>query len=159
MPKPSIIPLKHHQQEHSASCLAACVVMALSHVGVSVPEAEVRRILKTRPYAGAHPINLLRLSELGYVGWPFEGTEQDLRQRIAAGQPVIVFLWTAVLRHWANRGGIDYQHTVVVVGWDDASVFVHDPILQYGPIELAWPEFRDAWRYTRQMMAVLEPPT
>jgi predicted double-glycine peptidase len=131
--------------------------MALSHAGVSVPEAEVRRILKTHPYAGAHPINLLRLSEFGYTGWPFEGTEQDLRQRVAEGQPVIVFLWTAALRHWAERGGIDYQHSVVAAGWDDSSVLVHDPMLQYGPIELSWSEFRDAWRYTRQMAAVIEP--
>ncbi|PKO21838.1 MAG: hypothetical protein CVU38_12670 [Chloroflexi bacterium HGW-Chloroflexi-1] len=157
MPKPSIIPLEHHQQEHSASCLAACAVMVWSHLGVSVPEAEMRRILKTRPYAGAHPINLLRLSELGYTGWPFEGTEQGLRQRVVEGQPVIVCLWTAVLRHWADRSGADYQHTVVVVGWDDSSVLVHDPVLQYGPIELSWSEFRDTWRYTRQMMAVIEP--
>jgi predicted double-glycine peptidase len=131
--------------------------MALSHLRVSVSEADVRRILKTRPYAGAHPINLLRLNELGYTGWPFEGTEQDLRQRVAAGQPVIVFLWTAALRHWADRGGVDYQHTVVVVGWDDAGVLVHDPMLSHGPTEVSWPGFREAWRYTRQMTAVIEP--
>ena len=43
MPKSPIIHLKHHQQEHSASCLAACVVMILSSWQVKVTEAEVRR--------------------------------------------------------------------------------------------------------------------
>ena len=61
MPKPSIIRLLHYQQEHSASCLAACVVMGLSRWQVEVAEAEVRRIIKTKPYSGTHPVNLLRL--------------------------------------------------------------------------------------------------
>ena len=36
MPKSPIVHLQHHQQEHSASCLAACVVMILSSWQIEV---------------------------------------------------------------------------------------------------------------------------
>jgi hypothetical protein len=50
MPKPSIIRLPHHQEEHSASCLpalskaegAACVAMVLSRWQVEVAEARAQ---------------------------------------------------------------------------------------------------------------------
>ncbi len=157
MPKSPILRLRHHQQEHSASCLAACVVMALAYWQLEVSEAQVRRIIRTKPYSGMHPVNLINLSALGFDAWPYEGTEYELRQRIVNDEPVIVFLWTGVLRHWADQEGIDYQHTVVVAGWSDDAVFVHDPILPDGPIEILWTEFSDAWRYSRQMMAVVVP--
>ncbi len=50
MPKSPIIHLQHHQQEHSASCLAACVVMILSSWQVKITEAEVRRIIKAKQF-------------------------------------------------------------------------------------------------------------
>ena len=70
MPKPSIIHLRHHRQEQGTSCLAACVVMVLAHWQVAVSEGEIRRLLKTKPYAGTHPVSLLRLRELGFEAWP-----------------------------------------------------------------------------------------
>ncbi len=66
MPKPPMIRLQHHQQEHSASCLAACVVMALAYWQVELSEAEVRRIIRTKPYSGTHPVNLIHLSRSGF---------------------------------------------------------------------------------------------
>ncbi len=157
MPKSPMIRLQHHQQEHSASCLAACVVMALAYWQIEMSETEVRRIIRTKPYSGTHPVNLINLGDLGFDAWPYEGTEYELRQRIASGEPVIVFLWTGVLQHWADREGIDYQHTVIIAGWSDDAVLVHDPVLPDGPIEIPWAEFSDAWRYSRQMMAVVVP--
>ena len=56
MPGSPMIPLQHHRQDHSASCLAACVVMVLSHHRVEISEVEARRILKTKPYSGTHPV-------------------------------------------------------------------------------------------------------
>jgi len=86
MLKSSIIHLPHHKQEYGASCLpvlseaegAACVVMVLSHWQVEVAEAEVRRIIRTKPYSGTHPVNLIHLSELGFVAWPYEGTVEGV---------------------------------------------------------------------------------
>lgn len=123
MPKSPIVHLQHHQQEHSASCLAACVVMILSSWQIEVTEAEVRRIIRTKPYSGAHPVNLLRLGELGFLGWPFEGTVDDLQQRLDRGIPLIAFLWTGSLAYWAEKAGVDYLHAVVVVGWTETSVY------------------------------------
>ncbi|MBN1877734.1 MAG: C39 family peptidase [Anaerolineae bacterium] len=157
MPKSPIIRLTHHPQEHSASCLAACVVMILSSWQVKVTEAEVRRIIKTKPYSGAHPVNLLRLSAIDFLGWPFESTVDELRQRLDRGMPLIAFLWTGSLAYWAEQGGVDYLHAVVVVGWTETSVWVHDPALPEGPTEISWAEFKDAWQYSRHMLAAIEP--
>lgn len=157
MPKQSIMHLSHQQQEHSASCLAACVVMVLARWQVEVAEAEVRRVIKTKLYSGPHPVNLLRLSELGFRAWPFEGTVDGLQQRVRSGMPAIVFLWTGGLEYWVEREGEDYLHAVVVVGWTETSVWAHDPVLREGPTEIPWAEFKDAWRYSRHMMATIEP--
>jgi len=35
--------------------------MVLAHWGVNVTEADVRRILKTKPYSGTQAINLLQM--------------------------------------------------------------------------------------------------
>ena len=156
MPGSPMIPLQHRRQDHSASCLAACVVMVLSHHRVEISEVEARRILKTKPYSGTHPVNLLRLSDLGFDAWPYEGTEAELRQRIFSGFPVISFLWTGALKHWARFGGADYIHTVVVVGYSATVVSIHDPVMSEGPTEISWVEFKESWQYSRQMMAVIE---
>ena len=157
MPKLPMIRLRHHQQEHSASCLAACVVMVLSRWQVEIAEMEVRRIIKTKPYSGTHPVNLLHLSELDFFAWPSEGTTDNLRQQVSSGVPVIAFLWTGALQYWTQREGVDYLHAVVVVGWTETAVWVHDPALPQGPHEISWVEFNGAWRYTRHMMATVEP--
>lgn len=130
--------------------------MVLSHHRVEISEVEARRILKTKPYSGTHPVNLLRLSDLGFDGWPYEGTEAELRQRISSGLPVISFLWTGALHHWTRYGGVDYIHAVVVVGYTEDMVSVHDWVMDDGPIEISWVEFKESWQYSRQMMAVIE---
>ena len=131
--------------------------MILSYWQVNVSETEVRRIIKTKPFAGAHPVNLLRLTELNFIGWPSEGTIADLKHRLDGNMPVIVFLWTGSLAYWAEQVGVDYLHAVVVVGWSETSVWIHDPKLPAGPTEISWSEFKDAWQYSRHMLAVIEP--
>jgi len=70
MPKQPIIHLPHLPQENSASCVPACVVMALSRWGSNLAESDLRRILRTNSYTGTHAINLLRLTEHGFDIWP-----------------------------------------------------------------------------------------
>jgi len=141
----------------NASCLAACVVMVLSKWGVAVAEAEARRVLKTKPYSGTQAVNLLRLGELGFDAWPQEGSVAELRRRVGGGAPLIVFLWTGPLRREGDTDDVDYLHTVVVVGWTEKIVWVHDPALPSGPTEVAWDKFVAAWGFSRQMMAMIEP--
>jgi hypothetical protein len=45
----------------------------------------------------------------------------------------------------------------VVAGLTNDTVLVHDPVLPDGPIELPWEDFCNAWQYSRQMMAVIQP--
>lgn len=86
MPKPSTILLPHYQQEHSASCLAACVRMLLAFCKMEVPESDLRRILRVKPFSGAHPINLDPKLSHGPIEIPlaeFEEAWQYSRQLIA----------------------------------------------------------------------------
>ena len=157
MPKTPIISLPHYHQKRSASCLPACVVMALAHWQVTVDEADIRRILKTKPFSGTHAINLVRLSELGFSAWPMEGTVAELQQWVGKRVPVIAFLWTGVLSYLKELGEVDYLHAIVVVSCTDTTVWVYDPLLPDGPTEIPRGEFIEAWSYARQMMAVIEP--
>lgn len=156
MPKAPFISLTHHEQERSTSCLPACVLTVLSHWKVVCTEPDLRRLLKSRPHSGTHAINLIHLSELGFTAWPTEGTLTELQHRVRTGTPVIAFLWTGELSHLEDLGEAHYLHTVVVVGWTEKTVWVHDPLLHEGPIEIPRGEFMEAWSYARQMMAVIQ---
>lgn len=46
---PSTIHLPHYQQEFDYSCVAACARMILAQFGKNLSEAELRKLLKTRP--------------------------------------------------------------------------------------------------------------
>ena len=61
----SSIPIPHHQQERDYSCLPACVRMICAHLGTEIPEAELRRLMKTKP-SGTSPANAAYLSGLGF---------------------------------------------------------------------------------------------
>ncbi len=117
----------------------------------------MRRLLKTKPHSGTHPINLINLSELGFAAWPIEGTRKTLQTHLDQRTPVLVFLWTGVLDYWREQVGVDYLHTVVVVGYSKTTFWIHDPVLPDGPISLNSAEFDEAWQYSRQMMVVIKP--
>ncbi|MBI3913049.1 MAG: C39 family peptidase [Chloroflexi bacterium] len=155
---PSIIRLPHLPQEHDFSCVAACARMVLAFYGKPISEAELRRILKTRPGIGTHPIHLRNLESLGVAAtWPYPSTSAELQQLVDAGHPIIAFVWTGSLRDYTETEGIDYLHTVVVVGFSDPSVLVHDPRLTTGPIEIPRTVFADAWKYADHLIAVISP--
>lgn len=106
---PSIIHLQHHSQERDYSCVAACARMVLGLYAIQTTEDELRRLLKTRPGVGTHPIHLHNLESLG-VGstWPYPGTLDELKQIIDDGTPVIAFVWTGALQNIFDSEGIDY---------------------------------------------------
>ena len=154
MPQPSTIRLLHHRQEFAASCLAACAKMALSRWGIAVSEGELRRILKVRRITGGHPISLLNLVAYGVNCYVDSGTLGDVRAATDRGDPVIVFLWTAELPYWTEADGVDYLHSVVVVGIAE-DVLLHDPSLPQGPTNLNVEAFLAAWRFSGNLMCPL----
>ena len=155
---PSIIRLPHHPQEHDFSCLAACARMVLAFYRIETSETELRRLLKTRPGIGTHPIHFRNLESLCVIAtWPYPGTRDAIKRLVEDSQPVIAFVWTGALRDVEETNAIDYLHTVVVVGFSATSILVHDPRLDVGPIEIPLLVFENAWKFADHLIAVISP--
>jgi ABC-type bacteriocin/lantibiotic exporter with double-glycine peptidase domain len=96
MPKSSI-PVPHLPQELDYSCVPACIHMVLAFYGLTVPESQLRALLKTRP-SGTSLVNvLLRLPELGYNASVYSASLFELERDIENGTPCIIQVWTEYL--------------------------------------------------------------
>ena len=138
--------------------MAACARMILAGFGQHLLESNLRVLLKTRASTGTHPINFRNLESLGLEAiWPFPATMADMRDLLADGIPVVVFVWTGALKHWPPTAGVDYLHALVVVGFTQTSVTLHDPKLANGPIEMPFEDFSTAWTLADHLIAYLRP--
>ncbi len=133
--------------------------MVLAYYRIDIAEPELRRLLKTRPSVGTHPIHLRNLQALGVSSsLPYPSTLTDLKALVDSGTPVIAFVWTAPLRDVSDTEGIDYLHAVIVVGFTAKDVLVHDPRLSDGPTQIPLKTFQDAWKYADHLIAVITKP-
>jgi ABC-type bacteriocin/lantibiotic exporter with double-glycine peptidase domain len=147
------MPVPHLEQERDYSCLAACVRMVLAFYGAEHPESELRGLLKTRP-GGTSPANvLLRLPTLGFEAAVYTGSAQPLREGLLAGRPGIVHVWTPPLPHW----DVEAIHAVVVVGWAEDALSIHDPVLPTGPTQIPLNAFLRAWAATDYLTILISP--
>lgn len=147
---------KHFKQELKASCVAATARMMLDYHGIfDISEAELRRILKTKP-KGTHLANLLFLKD--EKRWNLEveigkGTPNELFAKISIYKiPVIVFVNTASLPHWDESA----YHPLLVVGFDEESVIINDPFFGQEEIRVPIANFLDAWAKVENYMAVIK---
>jgi hypothetical protein len=132
--------------------------MILAVLGQDLPEAQLRMILKTRAWSGTHPANFRNLETLGVEAvWPYPAALADVRQLVEANIPVIVFLWTGALKHWAATEGVDYLHAAVVAGFTEQGLLVHDPKLPDGPTEISAADFSEAWKLADHLIAYIRP--
>jgi ABC-type bacteriocin/lantibiotic exporter with double-glycine peptidase domain len=141
MPVPKVLlSVPHLLQQSDGDCLAACAAMVLAHIGRAVDYADLLRLLKIKPHgAPAGNICLLASPNLNvvYSKTGVVGLEAMLRQ----GQPVIVFVRSGGLPHWAYSA----DHALVVVGYDQDHVFVNDPHFSESPIAVPRGDFELAW--------------
>jgi ABC-type bacteriocin/lantibiotic exporter with double-glycine peptidase domain len=147
---------KHFKQELKASCVAAAARMLLDYHGISgVSEAELRRILKTKP-KGTHLASLLFLKDEKH--WSLdveisEGTPNELFAKISINKiPVIVFVDTASLPHWDEAT----THVVLVIGYDEEAVIINDPFFDEERIRVPIANFLKAWGKNENYMAVIK---
>lgn len=142
MPK-RLLSIPHQRQQHRSDCLAACASMVLGALEDSpaIPYSQLLKTLNIKAF-GAPSRNILRLATLDGVGVVHRMTDvAGLRQYIEQGIPVIVFVRTTELPYWS----VATDHAVVVVGFDEQAVFVHDPYFDEGPIAVSWGDFELAW--------------
>jgi len=114
--------------------------MVLSYLGDEQTEAELSKWLGTKAY-GTPIRNAERLREDGYDVQVRQLTRADLESILEAGTPVIVRVWTTMLDYWH----VTTSHVVVVVGYDDRSVFLNDPAFSTIPQQVVWDAFLAAW--------------
>jgi len=125
------------------------------HGIVGVSEAELRRILKTKP-KGTHLINLLFLKDEKRWNLDVElsqSTPAELFTTISTVQiPVIVFVDTAYFPHWDESAA----HVVLVVGYDEENVIINDPIMDDKELSIPAKMFFNAWGKNQYYMSVIK---
>ncbi|MFQ6042032.1 MAG: C39 family peptidase, partial [Candidatus Poribacteria bacterium] len=117
-----------------------------------VSEGELSRLIgKTR--AGTPVLNIELLGNAGFgvrVESESLNTEQ-LKHILDEGFPVIAAVRTEPLLYWKT----DRPHTVVVIGYDEASVHLNDPKFPNAPQIVSWGEFLTAWNRLGRFTAVI----
>lgn len=148
---------RHFKQELKASCVAAAARTLLDFHGIAdVAEAELRRILKTKPEKGTNFFNLLFLKDEKHWNLDVEieaGNPNELFTKISTTQiPVIVFVDTALLPYWNEPTA----HVVIVVGFDEETVIINDPFFDDKEIRIPALDFLKAWGVNQNYMAVVK---
>jgi len=147
-----VILLPHYPQSADGLCLAACARMVLAHWGEAMSEEALAERLGIRPW-GAPAAAIQRLSRWGWNVDYGHGTRVDLARWLQQGIPVVTFVRTGFLEHWAN----DVGHAVVVVGMTQERVYIHDPIMKKAPLAVSLIGFEAAWTEMDYGYAVVTP--
>ena len=139
MPK-RLLPIPHQRQRSDGDCLAACAAMVLAYLERGVDYGRLRQLLKIKSY-GAPASNIRLLAQLDLVVTYGVTDMVSLENMLAQGQPVIVFVRTGELPYW------DYNsdHALVVVGYDENSLYVNDPYFPDVPFTVSQGDFELAW--------------
>ncbi len=135
-----LLPVPHFEQSRDGSCLPACVQMVFSHLGDERSEANLAKLLGTKEY-GTPIRNVESLREDRYDVQVGQLTRTELESYLSEGTPVIVRVWTTMLDYW----NVTTSHVVVVVGYDETTVFLNDPAFPKAPQQVVWNAFLAAW--------------
>lgn len=136
----TLLPVPHKQQEQDADCLAACAKMALDYIGYSVAYRHLLKRLDVKPF-GTPGRNLKNLTTLGVQVTYREGSLAEIKSYLQNNIPCIVLVRTADLAYWSYST----DHAVVVVGFDNTSIYVNDPAFETHPHIIPETEFELAW--------------
>jgi ABC-type bacteriocin/lantibiotic exporter with double-glycine peptidase domain len=130
----------HLEQSAEGDCLPTCAAMILAYLQQPVDVTRIARLLGTEEF-GSIASHIHRLVEWGYEIIYQSGSLARLRDLIAAGTPIIAFVWTGDLPNWT----VNTPHAVVVIGLDDDTVWVNDPAITAAPQSVSVGDFLLAW--------------
>ncbi|MBC8185419.1 C39 family peptidase [candidate division KSB1 bacterium] len=147
--------IPHFEQEQNGSCLPACARMILDSLAITKTEAEIRKLLKTKP-AGTNPLNIANLKELDIEIKVTFSSLDELLDHLKSKLPSIALLWTGEINYWDSNLYFDYLHAVVVVGFDKENIFVNDPAFSNYPQKIPYIYFLNAWSYSQHMLILLK---
>ena len=139
MPK-RLLPVPHHKQRSSSDCLAACAAMLLDFAGRPIAYHRLLKLLDITQFGTpARRITNLARSDL-HVTYT-QGSLTELETLIEYGTPIIVSVRTEDLPCWS----FNTDHTVVIVGFDEQSVYVNDPYFENAPQTISRDDFYLVW--------------
>jgi ABC-type bacteriocin/lantibiotic exporter with double-glycine peptidase domain len=117
--------------------------MVLAHLRHDLDYNRLLKLLKVKPF-GTPGRNLKNLATLGMEVIYREGSLDEIKGHLLDGRPCIALVRTASLSYWTYST----DHAVVVVGFDENTIYLNDPAFEDHPqsvsvtgFELAWMEF------------------
>jgi ABC-type bacteriocin/lantibiotic exporter with double-glycine peptidase domain len=147
------MPLTWFAQEFFSSCVAACVRMALTGLGDSRDEAQVRQLIGYTSLGVSLAAAQARLIKAGAVAeWHEDWNLTDLRDAVRAGQHPIV----GVERHLLGYSRA--FHAVVVVKLTSTAIEVLDPLDGPAPHRYGIAAFTEAWETAGREVLLIETP-
>ena len=148
----SWLPVPHRRQHQQADCLPACAAMVLDYLGQPIDYDDLLRLLGTTPYGtvARHVLRLMR-PDLNVIY--SEGSLADLKACLDRRLPPIALVKTGELPYWAY----DTLHAVVLLGYDEAHVYVNDPVFEQTALPVPISDFELAWLEMGNRYVVFEP--
>ena len=144
------IPVPHYPQSSPGACLPACAKMALAALGQPYTETELAQVMGSYPF-GTPANRTTRLQTLGcqvrYQAMTLAELQQITQQTLT---PVVFVL--ADFLPWADFTGF---HALVLAGFTKDQVWLHDPALSDGPVQLSIDGFLLAWEEFDRRAAVI----
>ncbi len=133
-------------------CGPACLAMAASFFGLEQDQYDVARMAKTNEAVGTTHHGMGRAARRSgmYIVERHHADIKDVMYFIQAGLPVIVYLFMPEFEQ-VGYGELDQMHYVVVTGFKEGEVLLHDPEMSHGKPDVAMPlaEFMKRWRSER----------
>jgi ABC-type bacteriocin/lantibiotic exporter with double-glycine peptidase domain len=135
-----LLPIPHQPQQRDGDCLAACAAMVLAYLERPLDYNQLLQLLKFKSY-GAPASNIRLLAQLNFTVTYGVTNMVSLEDMLAQGSPVIVFVRTNELPYWAYAT----DHALVVVGYDEANLYINDPYFPEAPLLVPRGDFELAW--------------
>lgn len=147
------ISLEHHPQTTDVGCLAACTQMVLQTLGFDLSQRRLNELLGLTPL-GIPYSRLTRLTQVGVEVRLLSGDPTHLQAALDHGHPLIAFVHTGDLPYWS----VNTPHAVVVSGYDETCILLHDPAFPTAPQTVPWPDFILAWGEMEYSAALITHP-
>jgi len=141
----------HWPQRHEGECLVACCKMVLAYLGIErsvdwlwqrLRSGEITPFIKVEELADALGL-VVEVAE--------DGELAAFGPVLDSGLPVIVAVDADSLRYWPYTR----HHAVVVIGFDEQRVYVHDPAQAEAPLAIDLDTFLLAWSRREYEYAVI----
>ncbi len=147
-----LLQVPHRLHLADGYCLPACVQMVLAYWGIEQDQHALALQMGTIPDSGTPGPRVKRLASRSLDVSYGEGMMDDLRSALERGIPPIALVHTGELPYWDESTA----HALVIVGMDDASIWVNDPGQLNYPIKVSLGDFQLAWDELVNRFVILE---